>query len=156
MAPAWSALIVRYGGESPRKCSLTPLRGRPELPLRWLRAHPQRVTEVGEATLLHPDGELLGAADAGRPLLLVDCSWRHLPHALHALRGALHRRRLPASWATAYPRASKTHPDPAAGLASVEALHAATVELGCRDDRLLDGYPFRAAWLARNAGRLGP
>lgn len=147
---------MRYGGESPRKCSLTPLRARTELPLRWLRAHAQRLTAVGEVTLLHPDGEPLTAADRVRPLLLVDCSWRHLAGALRCLHGTLHRRRLPGGWVTAYPRASRTCSDPAGGLASVEALHAATVVLGCRDDRLLPGYPFRDDWLARNAARLGP
>ncbi|HEX9793118.1 MAG TPA: hypothetical protein VGC54_03965 [Planctomycetota bacterium] len=149
-------ILLRLDKESPNKCSLTPLRERSELPIRWIHARLEVVHEVGEVTLLHPDGELLGTADAVRPLLLVDCSWRDLPRVLRRVHGDLHPRRLPEGLRTAYPRRSKIFTDPAAGLASVEALHAAQCLLGRRDDSLLDGYRWREDWLSRNAGLLAP
>jgi pre-rRNA-processing protein TSR3 len=147
-------LIVRLRKESPKKCSLTPLRRRRPPGIRWVHCAAGDPVEVGEATLLHPDGEPLGAPDAARPLLLVDASWRDLPRVVRGLRGTLHRRRLPAGLRTAYPRASATFDDPAAGLASIEALHAALARLGRRDDALLEGYRWREPWLAANAALL--
>jgi len=147
-------VIVRLRKESPKKCSLTALRKRKEAGYRWIHCEAGDPIEVGEATLLHPEGELIGEADAGRPLLLVDASWRDLPRVLRGLRGTLHRRRLPEGLRTAYPRASASFEDPAAGLASIEALHAALALLGRRDDGLLVGYHWAADWLRVNAGLL--
>jgi pre-rRNA-processing protein TSR3 len=86
---------------------------------------------------------------------LVDSSWRDLPRMLRTVTGTQHRRCLPADLTTAYPRRSKTFEDPLAGLASIEALHAALVLLGHRDDSILDGYYWAAEWLALNLPRLG-
>ncbi len=147
-------LLVRMDRESPRKCSLTPLRRRTDLSLRWVSFSPGDQVSVGRVILLHPEGSLLREADAGLPLLLVDSSWRDLPRVMRGLRGELHLRRLPASFRTAYPRRSKTFQDPPQGLASIEALHAATALLGSRDDRLLDGYRWRGEWLERNRALL--
>lgn len=153
---AWEAWVVRLGREAPRKCSLTALRRRGDLPLRWLRCVPGVPLDLPGCTLLHPDGAPLRLRDGVRPLLLVDSSWRDLPRALRWLRGELHPRRLARPWRTAFPRRSLEFPDPPAGLASVEALHAALVELARRDDRVLDAYPWREEWLRSNAERLSP
>ncbi|MCB9883127.1 MAG: DUF367 domain-containing protein [Planctomycetes bacterium] len=142
-------VIVRNDRESPKKCSLTPVREREDL--TFLLHKSERILEIGEATLLHPDGEPLTAADGARPLLLVDASWRRLRRVLMDLRGAFVRRSLPAQLGTAYPRRSSTFDDPTAGLASIEALHAALAILGRRDDTLLDGYLWKDAFLSRNA-----
>lgn len=147
-------ILVRLRKEAAHKCSLTPLRRRRDRPWRWVRCDPGQSIDVGEVTLLHPDGELLTPADAARPLLLVDASWRDLPGVVRGLRGTLHPRRLPPGLVTAYPRRSATFADPAAGLASIEALHAALALLGARDDGLLEGYHWAAEWLARNGGLL--
>lgn len=155
---------MRLRKEKAHKCSLTPLRQRRDRNWRWVRCDPGESIEVGEVTLLHPDGEALSAADAARPLLLVDASWRDLAGVLRGLRGTLHPRRLPAGLRTAYPRRSATFDDPAEGLASIEALHAALAVLGARDDGLLEGYRWAAQWLAANGvlleslghGRAGP
>lgn len=144
-------VIVRLRKESPKKCSLTALRRRKEAGFRWIHCEAGDPIEIGEATLLHPDGELIGVEDAGRPLLLVDASWRDLPRVLRGLRGTLHRRRLPEGLRTAYPRASASFDDPASGLASIEALHAALALLGRRDDGVLQGYHWAADWLRGNS-----
>lgn len=147
--------IIRLNKESPKKCSLTPLRAREDLPIDWFHCDLGDSVEVGEVTLLHPEGTPLGPADACRPLLLVDSSWRDLPRMLRTVSGTMHRRCLPEGLTTAYPRRSKTFADPLSGLASIEALHAALVLLGHRDDSLLDGYHWAAQWLQLNLPRLG-
>jgi pre-rRNA-processing protein TSR3 len=143
-------LIIRLNKESPKKCSLTPLRRRGEPPVRWFHCDLGDPVEVGEVTLLHPEGEPLTPADAGRPLLLVDSSWRDLPRMLATVEGTFHRRALPSGLRTAYPRKSSLFQDPDAGLASIEALHAALAMLGRRNDGLLEGYHWAEDWLAMN------
>lgn len=145
-------LIVRDPRESLAKCSLTPLRGLPGI--RFVSYDPDRRVEVGGRVLLHPDGEPIGPADRGQPLLLVDCAWRRLPTLLSTLDGPCVRRRLPPL-ATAYPRRSKTFEDPERGLASVEALYAALVLLGDRRPELLAGYRWASEFLALNP-TIGP
>jgi pre-rRNA-processing protein TSR3 len=140
-------LILRDPRESAAKCSLTPLRGFPGV--RFVEYHAERRLAAGERVLLHAEGEPLTDADRGRDLLLIDCAWRRVPKLLRTVEGTLHARRLPRL-ASAYPRRSKTHPDPEQGLASVEALFAATVLLGAPRAELLAGYRWRAEFLAAN------
>ena len=148
-------LIIRLRKESPRKCSLTPLRSRSDLPIRWIHCDLGDSVAVGEVTLLHPEGEMLGPKDAIRPLLLVDSSWHDLPRMLRTVSGTFHQRRLPTGLTSAYPRRSRNFRDPHHGLASIEALYAAMVLLGHRDDSLLDGYHWAAEWLQTCHALLG-
>ena len=145
-----STILLRLGRESSKKCSLTPLRSRDDLPLIWKKHLPGRRVDMGEVTLLHPEGRPLSMQDDCRPLLIVDSSWRHLPSVLAEVDGTLHRRALPESLQTAYPRKSSLFEDPSNGLASVEALHAAICLLGDRDDSLLVGYRWAELWVESN------
>ncbi len=145
-------LILRDPRESVAKCSLTPLRGLPAID--FVEYHPERRLAAGQRILLTPDGDELSPADRGRDLLLVDCSWRRVASLLRTVDGDLTPRRLPML-ASAYPRRSKTFPDPHAGLASVEALFAATWMLGEPRAELLDRYRWRASFLELNAAWLG-
>jgi pre-rRNA-processing protein TSR3 len=140
-------LIYRDPRESAAKCSLTPLRGKPGITFVTHRI--DRRVDVGTRLLLHPDGELLTSADAGLPLLLVDCSWRRVPQMLASLDGSFTRRRLPVL-ATAYPRKSRQFEDPSTGLASVEALYAALAILGHPRRELLAEYRWAQAFLDAN------
>ncbi len=97
-------------------------------------------------TVLGLGAPQLSAADAGRPLLLLDSTWRLLPQLEACLHGQGVRRTLP-SMATAYPRVSKIAKDPHGGLASVEALYLAKLLLGERDDSLLDAYYWREKFM---------
>jgi pre-rRNA-processing protein TSR3 len=58
------------------------------------------------------------------------------------------RRSIPGQLATAYPRTSKVFEDPAAGLASIEALYVARRLLGDDDPSLLDGYHWKEQFLS--------
>lgn len=140
-------LIYRDPRESTAKCSLTPLRGKPGITFVTHRV--ERRVDVGARLLLHPDAPLLTIADAGLPLLLIDCSWRRVPQLLGMLDGQLTQRRLP-ELATAYPRRSHQFEDPASGLASVEALYAALAILGDPRPELLAEYRWAKAFLDAN------
>jgi pre-rRNA-processing protein TSR3 len=144
-------LILRDPRESAAKCSLTPLRGMRGI--AFVEHRSARRLAAGERILLHPEGVELDPADRGKDLLLIDCSWRRVPRLLRAVDGVLHPRRLPA-FASAYPRRSKTHPDPVQGLASVEALYLATLILGAPRPELLSHYRWRAEFLAANRTRI--
>jgi pre-rRNA-processing protein TSR3 len=140
-------LILRDPRESRRKCSLTPLRGTEGV--RFVNYHPDRVLDAGGRILLDPDGPVLTAEDAGKGLLLVDCSWRRVPTLLRTVRGELISRSVPPL-ITAYPRHSNTFDDPSSGLASIEALYAAVAILTGPCPELLDGYLWREEFLASN------
>ncbi len=147
MPPPADILILRDRRESARKCSLTPLRGLPGITFRTWR--PDRRYSVGRRILLHPSGSPLRPEDSGADLLLIDCAWRRLAHALSTLDGELLHRSLPPL-ASSYPRHSKLFSDPDDGLASVEALYAALWILGERREDLLADYRFKAPFLERN------
>ena len=142
-------LILRDSRESPRKCSLTPLRGKPGI--HFVNYHPERTHQAAGRILLHPDAPELRAADAdaGAGLLLVDCAWRRLPGLLRTVAGDPLPRSLP-SLVTAYPRKSDIFSDPAVGLASIEALYAAVAILSGPTPELLDGYRWAEQFLASN------
>ncbi|HKB14652.1 MAG TPA: hypothetical protein VKF62_01230 [Planctomycetota bacterium] len=141
-------LVLRDRKESPRKCSLTPLRGRADV--SFLEWRGTTVLDARGMTLLQVDAPPLSRADAGGPVLLLDCSWKKVERMRKCLRGDPTPRSIPAGFVTVYPRKSKTFEDPGAGLASVEALYIASVVLGEEDRSLLDGYLFGAAFLERN------
>jgi pre-rRNA-processing protein TSR3 len=146
-------LILRDPRESPKKCSLTPLRGKPGF--RFVSYDRDRRLPAGTRILLEPDGEEIRAEDRGTPLLLIDCAWRRVGELRATIDGELLPRRLPPL-VTAYPRKSKSFQDPDRGLASIEALYAALVLLGNPRAELLEGYRWSHEFLSRNAALLRP
>jgi len=169
-------LVLRDPKERWERCSLAPLRGLAGVAFVTWREGLE--LDVGDRLLLDPDAPLLTAADldtaraetardgtaridvgaAGRGpvrLFLIDSSWRRLAVLRRAVVGAPLARRLPPL-ATAYPRRSESFPDPAAGLASVEALFAVSCLAGAPDHALLADYHFRSAFLERNPQLLVP
>jgi pre-rRNA-processing protein TSR3 len=138
--------VIRHRKERLSKCSLRHLHGRVDI--EFLRAVKGFAFDASGYTLLAVDAPPLGEADRGRPLLLLDSTWRYLPQLVAVLRGSPERRSIPGPVKTAYPRASKLFADPTAGLASIEALYLAKRILGEDDPSLLDGYAFKAAFMA--------
>ena len=141
-------LLVVHPRENRAKCSLEPLRGRDDL--RFVKFAPERELDVDldRYVRLAVDGEPLTAADRHRGLLLLDGNWRRadpMNRAFARVPGRSLR-----GFKTAYPRTSKLKTDPAEGLASVEALYVALTILGRPTDGLLDGYRWRAGFLAAN------
>jgi pre-rRNA-processing protein TSR3 len=146
-----SITVIRHPKERRSKCSLTPLEEREDV--EFLRTRPGWSFDVSGFTVLALGAPELSIEDAGRPLLLLDSTWRLLPQIEACLYGEGIRRTLPAV-STAYPRISKIADNPLGGLASVEALYLARLLLGERDDALLNAYYWRDAFL-ENLKRAG-
>ncbi len=94
-------------------------------------------------------GPPLTKADRSNGLLLLDGTWKLAekmePDFAHVpVRSLL-------NWQTAYPRVSKLYEDPTAGLATIEALFAAFVQLGIPTENMLDHYHWRDEFLKLNA-----
>ena len=147
MIDSFSAtVIVRHARENPAKCSVLPLRGRPDL---VFLNYPVKVRPaLDNYVRLAAEGPELTIADAGCGVLLLDASWRWAgtmnrafedvpPRSLHGYR-------------TAYPRVSKRGTDPDNGLASVEALFLAYFILGRSTAGLLDHYRWAQDFLRLN------
>ena len=141
--------VIRHPKERIAKCSLRFLHDRPEF--TFYRASPDFRFDATGFLLLAVDAPPLSEADVGHPLLLLDSTWRYLPKVAACVDGEPIRRSLPAGIRTAYPRVSRIFEDPAAGLASVEALYAAKRILGEDDPSLLDGYRWSGEFLAQFA-----
>lgn len=145
-----SALRVRtvfHPREKLGKCTLWPLVERFGFEHRVF----PDVGDTEGCLLLAPDGEPLAARDRAATLVLVDGTWRYAARMAASLR--VPRRSLPG-FVSAYPRTSKLFRDPPGGLASAEALYAASLLLGEEEPRFLDGYRWREAFLRRNRRRI--
>ena len=138
--------VIRHPKERISKCSLRFLHDRPEM--TFLKATKTFRFDATGYTVLAVDAPPLSPADAGRPLLLLDSTWRWLPQLQSCLDGEPIRRSIPGNVVTAYPRVSRSYEDPDGGLASVEALYLARRLLGDDDETLLDGYHWKAEFLA--------
>lgn len=137
-------VILRHPDENLAKCSLEPLRGRPDL--RFVEATPGVSVDGTGHVLLEVGAPRLGPDDAAMPLLLLDGNWKHLPWLRARVTGIPVARSLPPV-ATAYPRRNAEGRDPAEGLASVEALYLARRLQGADDRSLLAHYRWREAFL---------
>jgi pre-rRNA-processing protein TSR3 len=147
MTPSFPAtVIVRHRKENPRKCSILPLAGRPDM---IFCHYPVKERPVLDGYVrLAADGPELTAAEANHGLLLLDGSWRWAEAMTRdfadvpprSLRGYI----------TAYPRVSKLGTDPDNGLASVEALYLAYRILGRSTAGLLDHYRWAKEFLQLN------
>ena len=143
-------IFVVHPRENPRKCSIEALRGRDGF-VHW--TFPMRGPEpLDRSVRLWLGGPLLSTADSDRGLMVIDGTWRWASR-MEPFFAELPIRSLPP-WTTAYPRISKRFEDPAAGLATIEALFAAYVALGRDTTGLLDHYRWRDAFLERNAALL--
>jgi pre-rRNA-processing protein TSR3 len=140
-------IIVVHPRENRRKCSVESLRGDPRFSF-W--TFPERpAIDRASQVRLGIGGALLTPADASLGLVVLDGTWR-LAERMERAYADLPVRSLHPEWRTAYPRRSKTFDDPAAGLATIEAIFAAHVQMGRSVDGLLDHYQWRAEFLALN------
>ncbi|MBV9123987.1 MAG: hypothetical protein JO112_11565 [Planctomycetes bacterium] len=139
-------IIVRHPKENPRKCSVLPLRGQPDL---VFLSYPVRNRPVLDAYVrLAAEGPPLSPEEAGCGLLLLDGSWRWA-EAMNRAFADVPPRSL-QGYRTAYPRVSKRGTDPANGLATVEALFLAYHLLGRPTAGLLDHYRWAGDFLRLN------
>jgi pre-rRNA-processing protein TSR3 len=149
--------------ENPRKCTIHPLKQRPDFRLRYFSGN-RPIPAFSADCLLHVNGEDLSQIPAGsfRSLGLIDCTWKKVPGVLQRLEKPLPRLvSFPAGFATAYPRRNQEGLDPGEGLATIEPLFIASAFLGFWDETLLEKYYFKQDFLTSNEGywkkfRLGP
>jgi len=139
-------LIVVHPREKKSKCTVRPLAG---LPGFEFRRYPLRVPIPAGYVRLGLDGPPLSAADAAAGLLILDGTWRWA-EKMESQLAEIPVRSLPPLL-TAYPRTSKVFDDPAAGLATVEAVYAALRILGRPVEDVLSHYHWREEFLNRNA-----
>jgi pre-rRNA-processing protein TSR3 len=154
-------IVIQDHKENRAKCSLTPLEGRSDFSFVRLQ-HPHRSRarlSIPSGVILHVDGPPLGRSDAelveSGALIIVDSTWERVSNVLartEAREGArIERRSIPAGIVTAYPRTSKIHEDPPAGLASVEAIFVAMAILGQPKPEILASYRWAKEFLRINA-----
>jgi pre-rRNA-processing protein TSR3 len=145
--PSWPpTVIVRHPNENPKKCSVLPLAGRPDI---VFLTHPVKERPPLEGYIrLAAEGPELTPADSAHGILLLDASWRR-SEALNRDFADVPPRSL-HGYHTAYPRVSKHGTDPDNGLASIEALFMAYLILGRPTDGLLNHYRWAQDFLQRN------
>ncbi len=139
-------VIVRHPKENPKKCSILPIKGRPDVvfhvyPLR------QPLDFTGYVRLA-AEGPALSVADRDMGILLIDGSWRRAEEMTPAFAHVPPRSL--SGYITAYPRVSRLGTDPAVGLASIEALFIAYHLLGRPTKGLLDHYHWKNEFLTLN------
>lgn len=139
-------IVVRHPRERAAKCSILPLRGRPDLV--FLDYPPNDMPDLRGYVRLAPNAPPLTEKDAACGLLLLDGSWRWTE--VMTKQFAFVPARSLDGYKTAYPRVSKLYADPPTGLATVEALFLAYRILGRPTDGLLDRYRWREEFLRLN------
>src|SRR5687767_14184684 len=97
-----STIIVRHPRERPSKCSVWPLRHRPDLV--FIDYPPKEMPDLTNYVRLAPDGPPLSTADASSGLLVLDGSWRWAG-VMTKMFAAVPPRSL-SGYHTAYPRVS--------------------------------------------------
>jgi pre-rRNA-processing protein TSR3 len=147
-------------GETPNKCTIAPLKFRPDFRLFPVFGEGP-LGPLSAPLLLHHEGECLtqwGATREPVPALAsVDCVWRRLPK----LMGRIHwinkkapvLARIPPGFKTVYPRVGRPNADPENGLATIEAIFVASAILGRWDPTLLSKYYFGRRFIEENAPR---
>jgi pre-rRNA-processing protein TSR3 len=150
LSPPPPTIIVVHPKERRSKCTVEPLRNRDGFRF-W--KYPARGEEsLAGYVRVGLGGPLLLPDHRAHGLLFLDATWR-LADRMSADFADLPVLSLEA-WETAYPRTSKLFEDPAAGLATVEAIYAAYVQIGRNPAGLLEHYRWRDEFLNRNAARL--
>lgn len=142
--PTW---IIVHPRENRKKCSVEPLRGRPDFHFANYHAKRPQFPPAGYLRL-GIGGPPLTPADRQSGLLVLDATWR-LAEQMEQTYADFPVRSIPP-WKTAYPRVSKVFDDPTPGLATIEAIFAAFVAMGCETTNLLDHYHWKEEFLTLN------
>jgi pre-rRNA-processing protein TSR3 len=146
MTAPHQTIIVRHPKENPKKCSVLPLKGRPDLSFY---NYPLKAPLHLEGYLrLAAEGPPLTLEDREHGILLLDGSWRWAGAMTQDFEKVPPRSL--KGYHTAYPRVSKLGTDPDNGLASIEALFLAYHILGWPTQGMLDHYHWAEEFLRLN------
>ncbi|MEC7985966.1 MAG: hypothetical protein VX278_12450 [Myxococcota bacterium] len=140
-------VVLIHRKENLKKCSIWPLHTRPDFefhffPYEMPPLHPSRFIRLGMG------GPPLRPADRTKDLLILDATWR-LVQKMEDACSEIPIRSI-GTYRTAYPRVSDQNTDPSQGLATIEALYCAHLELGLPTDGLLKHYHWGAEFLRLN------
>lgn len=143
-------VVIRHRLENLKKCSLRGLEGR--LDFVFLTYPYQSLPAVEGYIILALGAPPLTEADASHGLLILDATWRYAAKMFKPLENKPNflYRSLPDHYRTAYPRRQDDCPDPARGLASVEAIYLSYRLLRRDTAGLLDNYYWKEAFLEKN------
>jgi pre-rRNA-processing protein TSR3 len=143
--------ILRHRRENLKKCTLRGLESRPDFKfITYPIVAP--LPDLSNYLVLTLDAPPLTLADSNHGLFLIDGTWRYaaqMERELRKVAGPIATRSIPA-YTTAYPRRQTDCPDPAQGLASIEALFIAYSILGRNTSNLLDNYHWKNLFLFQN------
>ena len=139
-------VMVVHPKERRSKCTVEPLRGRSDF--EFVRFPDPVPRSLDGYVRLGIGGPVITDEDASSGLLVLDGTWK-LAAKMEPDYAHLPVRSLPPL-KTAYPRISKVFEDPAAGLATVEAVYAALLLMGRSVDGILDDYYWRDEFLQVN------
>jgi len=145
-SPVPPTVIVVHPRERRSKCSVECLRDRDGFVFCTF-PHPVPI-DITRYVRLGIGGPILSEADTDRGLLLLDGTWR-LAARMEPFYQHIEVRSLPVVQ-TAYPRKSEVYADPSEGLATIEALYAASRLLKRDTTGLLDHYHWREQFLSLN------
>jgi len=144
-------IVIRHRKENRKKCSLRGLEGRSDILFFEYPACVDLLPNLEQTILLDIDAEPLSSNDSG-PFILLDGTWRYasimkkqIPHLK-----VCKRRKIPDIWRTAYPRKQSEWVDPEQGLATVEAIYAASFITNTPMEGILDYYYWKEDFLEKN------
>ncbi len=143
-------IILRHRKENLKKCSLSGLEKREDM--LFIRYPTDQLPDLSSCVQLSLNAPPLTVNDREMGLFLVDATWRYAEKmdTFVSSRQQVQKRSLPGEWKTAYPRKQEDCPDPACGLASVEALFAAYHILGLPTEGLMDHYYWKDQFFYKN------
>ncbi len=154
-------IIIRHRKENVAKCSLKGFEANPRFAFY---TYPNDIAHFDHVffeniLMLDIEGEELSSEKSDllhMPILLLDATWRYAEIMMKNIPGLKHvkRCRLPNEWMTAYPRKQADCPDPARGLASIEALYIAARLSHKKHDDLLSSYHWRDLFFERNRDQI--
>lgn len=142
-------IILRHRKENIKKCSLRGLEGRSDFLFFIYPKDP--LPPLTNYIALHLDAPPLSPADSDKGLYLIDATWHYAEKMSRLTPPTVQTRSLPTHFKTAYPRRQNDCPDPARGLASIEALYLAYLILGRDTTGLLDHYHWKDEFLKQHS-----
>ena len=140
-------IVLMHRLENVKKCSVWPLRHRADF---VFHTFPYDIPQIDphKAIRLGLGGPPLSIDDADKSLFVLDATWR-LAKKMEEPFLHLPVRSL-GVYQTAYPRVARGDTDPDQGLATIEAIYCAYIQLGWSTEGLLEHYRWKDSFLQKN------
>lgn len=142
--------VLRHRRENLKKCSLRGLESRSDF--RFYTYPSAVLPDLSNFVMLALDGPPLSPADSDKGLFILDATWRYAEKMMRFVdpQAVMERRSIPRNFKTAYPRRQDDCPFPEYGLASIEAIYIAYLQMGRDATGLLDNYYWKNEFLRIN------